>query len=73
MLKQKPKFLVALAVALCATAVASAQELEAKYKKKLSKDFVKKIEWVHSLEEAKHIAKETGKPIFGYFTRSYSP
>lgn len=50
-----------------------AQSNEEKYKEKLKKEFVSKIEWVHSLDEAMKISKETGKPIFGYFTRSYAP
>lgn len=49
------------------------QTLEAKYKKKLTKAFVKKVSWVQDLAEAQRMSKATGKPIFGYFTRSYSP
>ncbi len=51
----------------------SAQDLQELYKKKLEKDFVKKISWVQSLEEAQELSAKTGKPIFGYFTRSYAP
>ena len=52
---------------------AQGQSLEEKYEKKLAKEFMKKIEWTLTLEEAQKKSKETGKPIFGYFTRSYSP
>lgn len=53
--------------------IAVGQDFEDKYKKKLEKDFVKKIKWVQDYDEALKKSKETGKPIFGYFTRSYSP
>ena len=49
------------------------QDLEAKYKEKQEKEFVKKISWIQSLEEAQKVSAKTGKPIFGYFTRSYVP
>ena len=60
------------AVALLATA-ASAQSLEAKYQKKLEKDFAKKVKWVQSFDSAKEIAARQGKLIFAYFSRSYAP
>ncbi|MEM7262311.1 MAG: hypothetical protein AAF488_10010 [Planctomycetota bacterium] len=53
--------------------IADAQTNEEKYKTKLQKEFLSKIEWVDSLEKAKEMSKKTGKPIFGYFTRSYAP
>lgn len=61
-------------LAICVFAgLASAQSNEEKYKKKLTKEFVSKVEWVQTLEEAKKQAAEQNKLIFGYFTRSYSP
>ena len=57
---------------LCGSASAQA-DLEEKYAEKLEKDFAKKIPWETSLEEAMKKSRETGKPIFGYFTRSYAP
>lgn len=48
-------------------------ELQAKYEKKLQKDFVSKIAWTQDLSEAQKKAKESGKLVLGYFTRSYSP
>lgn len=54
--------------------VAAAQDgLQAKLDEKLKKDFVKKIPWVHDYDQALKMSKEQGKPIFGYFTRSYAP
>ena len=47
--------------------------LKRKYESKLTEAFVGKINWAHSLEEAKKRARAEGKPILGYFTRSYSP
>ena len=47
--------------------------LEEKYKKKLNKEFARKIPWVHDFNEALKLSRKTGKPIFSYFTRSYSP
>jgi len=55
------------------SAVAAAQSNEEKYKKKLEKEFVSKVEWVTSLEKAQEAAVAQNKLIFGYFTRSYSP
>jgi len=62
-----------LAAMLFATTFVSAQDFESKYKEKLAKDFVKAVPWVQDYDEALAQAKKTGKPIFGYFTRSYSP
>jgi hypothetical protein len=64
---------LALASATLLTASAHAQSLEEKYTQKLEKDFVSKIEWVRTLEEAQAAARKTGKPVFAYFTRSYAP
>ena len=48
-------------------------ELREKYDKKLQKEFVSKIGWANSLEEARATAKKEGKLVLGYFTRSYAP
>ena len=47
--------------------------LEEKLEKKMEKEFVKNSNWHLDLDSAKAKAKETGKPIFAYFTRSYAP
>lgn len=60
-------FLLALAAA------AAAGELEDAFEAKLEKDFAKNAEWTTDFDAAKARAKEAGKPIFAYFTRSYSP
>ena len=48
-------------------------DLEAKLEQKLAKDFVKNAAWVMDFDAAKAKAKESGKLIFVYFTRSYAP
>ena len=62
----------AVLLLLCGSASAPAG-LEEKYQKKLEKEFMKKVPWETSLDEAMRKSRETGKPIFGYFTRSYAP
>jgi len=68
------RWLTALAVvaAVCATARAD-EDLAAKLKEKLSKPFVTKAAWVLDYAEAKKQAKESGKSIFAYFSRSFAP
>ena len=51
----------------------NSEALKRKYESKLAEAFVGKVKWAHSLEEAKKRARAEGKPILGYFTRSYSP
>jgi hypothetical protein len=49
-----------------------AQLIERKLQK-LDAPFLKNGDWTTSFADAKKRAKEEGKLIFGYFTRSYSP
>ena len=49
------------------------QSLEEKRDKKLASAFLKKAAWTTDYDKALEESKKTGKPIFGYFTRSYSP
>ena len=68
------KTMLAAAAALLATASAlQAQSLEEKRDAKLKSEFLKKAAWTTDYDAALAEAKKTGKPIFGYFTRSYSP
>lgn len=48
-------------------------ELQKRYEEKVSKDWLKKANWSLELEDALARAKKEGKPVFAYFTRSYSP
>lgn len=49
------------------------QSLEEKRDKKLASEFLKKAAWQTDYDKACEAAKTSGKPIFGYFSRSYSP
>ena len=40
---------------------------------KLAEPWLKKANWITDYDVAREESKKTGKPIFGYFTRSYSP
>lgn len=60
-----------LALLLCATP-ALGQDNQAKLDKKLAEGWLKDPVWITDYDEALAKAKETGKPIFGYFTRSYA-
>ncbi len=63
-----------LGLALAAPAAAQDQEaLKAKYQDKLAKEFISHGGWITDYDEARKTAKEQGKLIFVYFSRSYSP
>ncbi len=47
-------------------------KLEEKRDAKLSEDWLKKADWITDYDKALAEAKASGKPIFGYFTRSYA-
>ncbi|MFN3194297.1 MAG: alpha/beta fold hydrolase [Aureliella sp.] len=49
-----------------------APDLVAKREKKLEGAWLKNASWILDYDEAKKEAAKTGKPIFGYFTASYS-
>ena len=61
------------ALLLFAVTTASAQSMEEKRDKKLAEGWVSKNPWITDYDDALAKSKETGKPIFAYFTRSYSP
>ena len=64
---------LALAVGLALGAAMPAQDdLIAKRDAKLKSPFLKNGDWTTDYDEALARAKESGKPIFGYFTRSYA-
>ena len=66
-----------LLIGLLAATTLAAQDdqdaLIAKRDKKLQADFLSNADWITNYDTARATAKETGKPIFAYFTRSYSP
>ncbi len=62
------------AAAVCALAPGVwAQSLEEKRDKKLKEPFLAKGGWFTDFDKAKEESKKSGKAIFAYFTRSYSP
>lgn len=40
---------------------------------KLAEEWLKKADWITDYDKAREEAKKSGKLIFAYFTRSYSP
>ncbi|MDP7062982.1 MAG: hypothetical protein QF489_08660 [Planctomycetota bacterium] len=63
-----------IGLALAAPAAAQDQEqMQKNLDDKMAKEFVSNAAWVTDYDEARKIAKEQGKVIFVYFTRSYSP
>jgi hypothetical protein len=57
-----------------APAAAPAKDpMVAKYEEKLAEAWFKDGGWTDDYDAARAKAKETGKPIFAYFSRSYSP
>lgn len=64
---------LALAILGAAALAAQAQSLEEKKAHKLDSAFLKKADWITDYDQARDTAKKSGKPIFGYFSRSFSP
>lgn len=65
--------LVAASLAVTASGQRSQEQLIASREAKLASDWLKLADWHLDYDEARAEAKKTGKPIFTYFTRSYSP
>jgi hypothetical protein len=63
----------ALVLATVLSSVALAQGLEEKRAAKLAEAWVKEGGWISDYDKARKLSEESGKPIFAYFTRSYSP
>jgi hypothetical protein len=65
---------LAVAIALGLASRAAAQdELEEARDKKLKSEFLTKAAWITDFKKAREESRKSGRPIFGYFTRSYSP
>jgi len=65
--------LPALLLAAALPAVAAPPSLEERLAAKLEEPFLKNAAWVLDYDAALARAKESGQPVFGYFTRSYAP
>ena len=69
-----PKSMILASVLAAALGSAAfGQSLEEKRDKKLASEFLKKAAWTTDYDKALENSKKSGKPIFGYFSRSYSP
>ena len=64
--------LVSLALAAPAAAQADQGQMQKNFDDKMAKDFISNAAWVTDYDEARKTAKEEGKLIFVYFTRSYA-
>ena len=62
-----------LIAASAAFAGPTQEQLKKQRDEKLGKAWVKKFPWLTDYAKAKEEAKKSGKPIFAYFSRSYSP
>jgi hypothetical protein len=62
-----------MALAPSVSARQSQEAFQEKYEKKLSKDFIEFGGWMTDYDAARARAKEEGKLMFVYFSRSYSP
>lgn len=61
------------ALLLSLAPVQDQEALQAKLDKKLAEEWVAKSGWITDYDKAREEAKKSGKPIFAYFSRSYSP
>ena len=62
----------ALALPTTATAQGDQADLKAKREKKLAKEVFHQTPWVFDYDAARKQAREEGKLLFTYFTRSYA-
>ncbi len=60
-------------LAAAVTAQGSTEALQAKYDAKVQEAWYTDGGWTDDFSAAKAKASESGRPIFAYFTRSYSP
>ena len=66
--------LIAAAALLTGLAVPAQRnaEMVARRDAKLAEAWVDQAPWVTDYDKARSLSKQTGKPIFAYFTRSYA-
>lgn len=67
---------VAAALLLAAAvpgAVHAQDDLKAKYEEKLSHEFIPHGGWITDYDQARTRARDEGKVLFVYFSRSYAP
>jgi hypothetical protein len=61
-----------LSLSLPVFAQGDQEDLKKKLEEKLAEDWLKNGDWTTDYDKALKRAKESEKPIFAYFTRSYS-
>ena len=64
--------LLGLALVAPAAAQVDQAEMQTNFDAKMAKEFISNAAWVTDYDEARKMAKEQGKLIFVYFTRSYA-
>ena len=69
----KRPLLAAVALLVAAGAALAQDSLEENLQKKMKEPFLAKAGWITEFDKAKAESKKMNKPIFAYFTRSYSP
>lgn len=62
-----------LVLSLDAQQTLSQEELVSRREAKLAEAFIKNADWVTDYDQALGMAKQSGKPIFAYFSRSFAP
>ncbi len=65
--------LLAASLTVSACGQKSQEKLIASREAKLASEWLKNADWNLDYDEARTEARQSGKPIFAYFTRSYSP
>ncbi len=62
-----------LALPLSAQSRLSQEELIERRDAKMAEEFIQNANWILDYDAARAQAKNSGKPIFAYFTRSFAP
>jgi hypothetical protein len=67
-------WIASLLIAAAPMALGQTQdELRAQREAKLSSEWIHKADWITDYDQARAASRESGKPIFAYFSRSYAP
>lgn len=69
----RPTLSLLLLAAVLPAQIADQETLIERRDKKLEAPFMEHALWHSDYDDAREEAKESGKPIFAYFTRSYEP
>jgi hypothetical protein len=61
-----------VAAALAAFAQENGDDLQGRRDRKLASEFLKKQGWILEYEKALEVSAQSGRPVFAYFSRSYT-